>query len=89
MSDSLSDERVRASMALAVYALLSDTRTTAPRQGDCFSLVCTRCDSGMGVSTAEQAASEGWTGVRRAVPSCPMATYVGLCPECRELGGDW
>jgi hypothetical protein len=48
-----------------------------------FSLVCERCDAGMEIGTYEDALDQGWSDISYE-PDCPMANFIGLCPECRQ-----
>lgn len=48
-----------------------------------FSLVCERCDAGMEIETYEDALNFGWSAIGYE-PDCPMANFIGLCPDCRQ-----
>jgi hypothetical protein len=48
-----------------------------------FSLVCEHCDAGMEIETYEDAMNLGWSEISYE-PDCPMANFIGLCPECRQ-----
>jgi len=48
-----------------------------------FSLVCAYCDVGMEIGTYDEAIEHGWTYISY-VPECPMANFIGLCPDCRR-----
>jgi Fe2+ or Zn2+ uptake regulation protein len=48
-----------------------------------FSLVCERCDAGSEIETFEDALNEGWSDIGYE-PDCPMANFIGLCPDCRQ-----
>ena len=53
-----------------------------------FSLVCCECDAGMEIASYDHAMAEGWTDIDYA-PDLPMASFVGLCPDCRERFENW
>jgi hypothetical protein len=53
-----------------------------------FSLVCSECDAGTNIESNDQAIAEGWTEIDYA-PDLPMANFVGLCPDCREMYEHW
>lgn len=48
-----------------------------------FSLVCERCDAGTEIETYEDALNCGWSDISYE-PDCPMANFIGLCPDCRQ-----
>jgi hypothetical protein len=51
-----------------------------------FSLSCTSCDAGMGITSKEQAAIEGWRDVQPDSWGLSW-TWIGTCRDC-QIEGD-
>ena len=67
--------------------VLRITTPGAPPEPEIFSLTCSECDYGDGITTEVEAIEEGWSDIWPA-PDLPMANYVGTCPFCRSLSDD-
>jgi hypothetical protein len=63
--------------------VLRITTPGALPEPEIFSLTCSECDYGDGITTEAEAIEEGWSDICPA-PDLPMANFVGLCPCCRD-----
>lgn len=64
--------------------VLRITTPGAPPEPEIFSLTCSDCDYGDGITTEAEAIEEGWSQITPA-PDLPMANFVGVCPCCRKM----
>ena len=67
--------------------VLRITTPGAAPEPEIFSLTCSDCDYGDGITTEAEAIEEGWSQITPA-PDLPMANFVGVCPCCRKLADE-
>lgn len=64
--------------------VLRITTPGVPPEPEIFSLTCSECDYGEGITTEAEAIEEGWSQITPAA-DLPMANFVGICPCCRNV----
>lgn len=64
--------------------VLRITTPGVPPEPEIFSLACSECDFGEGITTEAEAIEEGWSQITPA-PDLPIANFVGICPCCRRM----
>lgn len=70
-----------------VARVLRITTPGAPPEPEIFSLTCSECDDGDGITSEAEAIEQGWSQITPAL-DLPMANFVGVCPCCRKVLDD-